>query len=184
MNCSNETAHSIRGQIRNCLTLLSKYQWLHDSLVHDFFVDNHWSSLPPSWRIVLAEMSQEQLANFLSGQSNSGRNKKKPGYLLPTALYCKRSALKTDFLMNRYVDASRAFVFASSSFKAVSHSTACQGDSRCLRTGQDCCQGQQHQREPDVRPVAELSRGVESSRRPAQKPAQSFPTAREAEEAA
>ena len=32
--------------------------------------------------------------------------------------------------------------------------------------------------------MAELSRGVESSRRPAQKPAQSFPTAREAEEAA
>ena len=76
MNCSDETAHSIRGQIRNCLTLLSKYQWLHDSLVHDFFVDNHWSNLPLSWQIVLAEMSQEELANFLSGQSNSGRNKK------------------------------------------------------------------------------------------------------------
>ena len=33
-----------------CLKLLSCYEWLHDALVHDFYVERHWERMPKSWR--------------------------------------------------------------------------------------------------------------------------------------
>jgi len=63
MNCKEESA--VKKRISDCLTVLSKYTWLHDSLVHDFFVDNHWSRMPASWQTVMAQLSQGQLSNFI-----------------------------------------------------------------------------------------------------------------------
>ncbi|XP_064588787.1 methyltransferase-like protein 25B [Zonotrichia leucophrys gambelii] len=54
------------------IRLLSLYRPLLDAFVIDFFTEDLWSQLPPSWQPALAGATPEQLAGFLGGRGGPG----------------------------------------------------------------------------------------------------------------
>ncbi|XP_073847672.1 methyltransferase-like protein 25B [Musca autumnalis] len=61
-----ETQASLQIKLDKCLQIIRKYDWLINSYVLDFYVDDHWGKLPPSWRSYFEEVSPEQLCFLLS----------------------------------------------------------------------------------------------------------------------
>ncbi|ALC42015.1 CG2906, partial [Drosophila busckii] len=60
----------LKTKLALCLLVAKKYKWLTDSYVLDFYVDNHWSKLPASWRQVLEQLPIEKLSELLQSQTN------------------------------------------------------------------------------------------------------------------
>ncbi len=59
------SADAVRARLDRCLRVLEQFQWLLDCYVLDFFVDDHWSRIPASWRDALAKMTPAALAKWL-----------------------------------------------------------------------------------------------------------------------
>ncbi|XP_044278582.1 protein RRNAD1 isoform X2 [Varanus komodoensis] len=55
----------------NLTRVLSLYSFLTDAYIIEFFTDNLWGSLPPSWQAALADLSSPQLAALLLEHSGS-----------------------------------------------------------------------------------------------------------------
>ena len=64
--CNKNTKNAIEQQLATCLKIVQKYEWLHNTLLHDFFIENHWKSLPHGWQSSLCELSPTELAKFLN----------------------------------------------------------------------------------------------------------------------
>ncbi|XP_068615857.1 methyltransferase-like protein 25B [Brachionichthys hirsutus] len=61
-------------QLANSLTaFLSRYRHLSDSYVIEFFTEDLWQALPPSWRPVLQELTYPQIADLLLDQHGDRR---------------------------------------------------------------------------------------------------------------
>ncbi|KAH8284561.1 hypothetical protein KR018_004301 [Drosophila ironensis] len=63
--------HECKQKLEQSLKLLSKYEWLLDAYVLDFFLDDHWSKLPLEWQKHLADIPLEHLGELIqSGDKN------------------------------------------------------------------------------------------------------------------
>ena len=69
--CNEKTRKDIQNRLCKCLFILKKYNWLHNSLLHDFFVERHWEKLPLGWRSSLNKLSHLELAKLLSYWENN-----------------------------------------------------------------------------------------------------------------
>ena len=69
--CNEKTRKDIQNRLSKCLFILQKYNWLHNSLLHDFFVERHWEKLPLGWRSSLNKLSHLELAKLLSYWENN-----------------------------------------------------------------------------------------------------------------
>ncbi|XP_031634471.1 protein RRNAD1 [Contarinia nasturtii] len=56
---------SIQSKLRDALKVIKIYEWLLDSYVLDFYVDNHWDKMPKSWIQTLGHISPEHLTDLL-----------------------------------------------------------------------------------------------------------------------
>jgi len=62
----DETIQKKKDQLRQCIELLERYQWIIDSFVLDFFLDpSLWLQLPEGWRECLNSCSPASLASLL-----------------------------------------------------------------------------------------------------------------------
>ena len=64
--CNDKTRKIIENDISKCVYLIQKYDWLHNTLLHDFFVESHWNRLPSGWRSSLSKLTPVDLAKFLN----------------------------------------------------------------------------------------------------------------------
>ena len=69
--CNASTKRQVEYQLHVCLEIIQRYEWLHNTLLHDFFVEKHWQSLPKGWRSSLQNLSPTDLSNFLNYWKNS-----------------------------------------------------------------------------------------------------------------
>lgn len=53
-----------------CINIVEQYKWLIDSYVLDFFVDEHWSKLPSSWKSFLDRATPDDLAFLIDLQND------------------------------------------------------------------------------------------------------------------
>ena len=73
--CNANTKTRLENQLLICLEIIQKYEWLHNTLLHDFFVEKHWQSIPKGWRTSLDNLSPTDLSNLLNYWENSDSNK-------------------------------------------------------------------------------------------------------------
>lgn len=90
--CTKDNVDCIKAQLRACLRLLEHYEWLINSFVLDFFLDNHWASLPSSWRLALGSISPKDLARWLDSHHQAGYDLRNP---LPLSLLALKVTIKS-----------------------------------------------------------------------------------------
>lgn len=79
----DETIGKYREQLRKCVELLERYQWIIDSFVLDFFLDSSlWLQLPESWRLCLSSSSPASLASLLDPDTPASQEREWPLSLL------------------------------------------------------------------------------------------------------
>ncbi|XP_062549539.1 methyltransferase-like protein 25B [Armigeres subalbatus] len=71
----NETTkRDLQRKLRNSKRIISKYDWLIDSYVLDFYVDNHWEQLPPSWKLCFDGLDVRELKGLLTDDKFNTRH--------------------------------------------------------------------------------------------------------------
>ncbi|KAJ1521657.1 hypothetical protein ONE63_003303 [Megalurothrips usitatus] len=70
------------------LKLTQQYSWLLDAFILDFYTENHWESLPATWRHVLSQVSLEELGEWMAMKEGSTSR------VWPLSLLALRSASK------------------------------------------------------------------------------------------
>ncbi|KAH8416012.1 hypothetical protein KR222_006394 [Zaprionus bogoriensis] len=70
------------------LQIVKQYEWLLDSYVLDFYVDDHWSKLPLSWQRHFEQLPVEQLGELLLGDAGAR-------VVWPLELLALRAVLRT-----------------------------------------------------------------------------------------
>ncbi|KAM8712649.1 hypothetical protein ACLKA7_013046 [Drosophila subpalustris] len=60
----------ISSKLDTCLNVVQKYEWLLNSYVSDFYVDDHWKKLPLSWQKHLEQLPVESLAELLQSDDD------------------------------------------------------------------------------------------------------------------
>uniref|UniRef100_W8B7A2 Protein RRNAD1 n=1 Tax=Ceratitis capitata TaxID=7213 RepID=W8B7A2_CERCA len=61
-------------KLYNCLQIVRHYDWLINSYMLDFYIENHWEKLPKSWQLHLENIRPEELSSLLNLQ-NCGEQK-------------------------------------------------------------------------------------------------------------
>ena len=84
--CNSKTKSCIENQLFKCLEIIRKYEWLHSTLLHDFFVEKHWESIPKGWRSSLHSLSPIDLSNFLNYWEQNDKSDHPNGTILPLEL--------------------------------------------------------------------------------------------------
>ncbi|EDW61782.2 methyltransferase-like protein 25B isoform X1 [Drosophila virilis] len=82
----------VNNKLAACLDVVKRYEWLLDSYVLDFYVDDHWSKLPLSWRRQLEDLPVEKLSELLQCESVDSI---KTRVLWPLELLALRQVLRT-----------------------------------------------------------------------------------------
>ncbi|XP_016957699.1 methyltransferase-like protein 25B isoform X1 [Drosophila biarmipes] len=59
-----------KEKLDQSLGLLKKYEWLLDSYVLDFFLDDHWSKLPENWQQHLENIPLDNLEDLLQNEDH------------------------------------------------------------------------------------------------------------------
>ncbi|XP_065368615.1 methyltransferase-like protein 25B [Calliphora vicina] len=59
------SSSDLKSKINNCLNIIRKYDWLINSYVSDFYVDDHWSKLPTLWRDCFQDLPPDHLSYLL-----------------------------------------------------------------------------------------------------------------------
>ncbi|XP_055625557.1 methyltransferase-like protein 25B [Toxorhynchites rutilus septentrionalis] len=59
----------LRYKIEKSFQLLTNYNWLINSYVLDFYVDNHWKRLPPCWQSFFDQLEIQNLKDLLTTDS-------------------------------------------------------------------------------------------------------------------
>ncbi|XP_002005384.3 protein RRNAD1 isoform X1 [Drosophila mojavensis] len=80
---------NINKKLSACLDVVRKYEWLLDAYVLDFYVDDHWSKLPQSWRKQLEDLPVEHLSELLQHSDGVAR------VLWPLELLALRQVLRS-----------------------------------------------------------------------------------------
>ncbi|XP_058831009.1 methyltransferase-like protein 25B [Topomyia yanbarensis] len=65
MNCNELLVANLQDKIQQSFELLSSYDWLINSYVLDFYVDNHWERLPPCWKSCFERLEIGKLKDLL-----------------------------------------------------------------------------------------------------------------------
>lgn len=63
--CDSDHVEGVRKYATLLSEFLSKFSWLTDSYVLDYFVDKQWQKLPPSWQNALHDVQPEQVSLWL-----------------------------------------------------------------------------------------------------------------------
>ncbi|KAH8397313.1 hypothetical protein KR215_012295 [Drosophila sulfurigaster] len=84
--------HDLPNKLAISLNVVKKYEWLLNSYVSDFYVDNHWSKLPLSWQSQLEKLPVEVLAELLQSDDNELRSTR---VAWPLELLALRQVLRT-----------------------------------------------------------------------------------------
>ncbi|XP_053688192.1 methyltransferase-like protein 25B [Sabethes cyaneus] len=74
MNNQSALIVDLRRKILQSRKLIDIYQWLIDSYVLDFYVDNHWDRLPPCWQTCFERIKVQELQALLTDDSDSGKS--------------------------------------------------------------------------------------------------------------
>ncbi|XP_001360648.4 protein RRNAD1 isoform X1 [Drosophila pseudoobscura] len=82
-----------KQKLRSSLELLKRYEWLLNSYVMDFYVDDHWSKLPDSWQHHLESIPMERFEALLY-ISDSEAAPKNTSIVWPLELLALRGALR------------------------------------------------------------------------------------------
>lgn len=82
ITCDASHISEIHKRLQECLKLLEHFEWLINSFVLDFFLEDHWESLPSSWRSILATISPSELADWLDPCQTVSKTKVWPLSLL------------------------------------------------------------------------------------------------------
>ncbi|XP_061392962.1 methyltransferase-like protein 25B [Musca vetustissima] len=64
-----ETQATLKTKLDKCLQIIRKYDWLIDSYILDFYVDDHWGKLPKAWRTYFEDLPPEELCYLLNTDS-------------------------------------------------------------------------------------------------------------------
>ncbi|XP_071846027.1 methyltransferase-like protein 25B [Apostichopus japonicus] len=67
IRCSRQDKEKIQNYAQSLMLLVSKFRWLTDAYVVEFFVKDHWHALPSSWQEVLDGLKPHQVGSYLSG---------------------------------------------------------------------------------------------------------------------
>ncbi|XP_022233123.2 protein RRNAD1 isoform X2 [Drosophila obscura] len=81
-----------KQKLQSSLGLLKKYEWLLNSYVLDFYVDDHWSKLPASWQHRLQSIPLETFEALL--HSDDSKSAPKNSIVWPLELLALRAALR------------------------------------------------------------------------------------------
>jgi len=100
IRCTKDNVDGIKSQLQYCLRLLEHYEWLINSFVLDFFLDNHWGSLPTCWRLALGSVSPKDLARWLDSNHQHGYDSTNPW---PLSLLALKVTIKSVSLERRPV---------------------------------------------------------------------------------
>ncbi len=93
ISCDKKTLPALQSRVNQCLQVLKKYDTLTDAFMLDFFVDSHWTKLPPSWRRALSTSSPEDMSKLLDlGEPGPGVGGK---VLWPLEILALRACVKT-----------------------------------------------------------------------------------------
>ncbi|TMW39320.1 hypothetical protein DOY81_015600, partial [Sarcophaga bullata] len=76
------SATDLQIKLQKSLNIIRKYDWLINSYVLDFYVDDHWSKLPNSWRECFTSLPPEDLCFLLDSDTNNAVNRVWPLSLL------------------------------------------------------------------------------------------------------
>ena len=98
--CNENTRNAVEQQLVKCLEIIQKYEWLHNTLLHDYFIENHWKSLPPGWQSSLCKLSPTDLANFLNYWDDGNGKRVSTSVILPLELLALKCCV-TQFCINR-----------------------------------------------------------------------------------
>lgn len=82
----------ISTKIATCLKVAKKYEWLLNSYVSDFYVDDHWNKLPLRWQNTLEQLPIEALAELLLSDVDVNVEKRS---LWPLELLALRQVLRS-----------------------------------------------------------------------------------------
>ena len=87
-----QNLEDIQVTLKASLSIISRYQWLIDLYVLDFFVDNHWSRISSNWRTFIDLADTQDLAFLLDleGQVKWPSNK-----VWPLEILCLKASIKT-----------------------------------------------------------------------------------------
>ena len=101
MKFTRQHFKDIQVTLKASLDIISRYQWLIDLYVLDFFVDNHWARISSNWRAFIDKADTQDLAFMLDleGQLEWPSNK-----VWPLEILCLKSAIKTYSLDRKPVE--------------------------------------------------------------------------------
>ena len=106
--CNEKSRKVVQDQITKCVLIINKYNWLHNTLLHDFFIEDHWNKLPSGWRSSLIKLSPAELANFLNYwdvdcfKSSNSKNILLPLELIALKCCVKQLSLNRNPVQNIY----------------------------------------------------------------------------------
>ena len=98
MKFTKDNLSDIKVALKASLDLISRYQWLIDLYVLDFFVDNHWTTISANWRAFIDQADTQDLAYMLDleGQLSWPSNK-----VWPLEILCLKASIKAYSLDRR-----------------------------------------------------------------------------------
>ena len=73
---------SLRDRVKESIDFLARHRLLADAFILDFFVDDHWSTIPAPWRQIFELWDCNDLGSFL----NSSTDNKCANSALPPSL--------------------------------------------------------------------------------------------------
>ncbi|KAH8371413.1 hypothetical protein KR093_007221 [Drosophila rubida] len=84
--------HDLPNKLATSLNIAKKYEWLLNSYVSDFYVDNHWSKLPLSWQRHFEQLPVEALGELIQSDHNVQRTSR---VVWPLELLALRQILRS-----------------------------------------------------------------------------------------
>ncbi|CAB0044499.1 unnamed protein product [Trichogramma brassicae] len=68
--CDCSDCSKIRRNIADIFSALKIYGWMLDSYIVDFYLEDHWSKLPSSWKTLLDQIQPDELGKWILRQTN------------------------------------------------------------------------------------------------------------------
>ncbi|XP_077776727.1 methyltransferase-like protein 25B isoform X2 [Podarcis muralis] len=92
VSCSLEAQKRLAADITRVLSL---YGFIADAYIIEFFTDNLWGSLPPSWQAALADLRPPQLATLLLENSHAREEEARYSSVWPLSLLAFKASADT-----------------------------------------------------------------------------------------
>ncbi|XP_006821494.1 methyltransferase-like protein 25B [Saccoglossus kowalevskii] len=63
--CNSDTVRSLKEHTKRLLCFVNYYKWLSDAYVVEFFVKDHWNTIPKQWQDVLQDLEIDVMGSLL-----------------------------------------------------------------------------------------------------------------------